>query len=157
MTAEDALSFVEQHGVVLVSANGAAPKLAEAIAGEAIKGSWWAHPQGPRIFNVLGAVTDSADIAVCRLLDGKVTLVHRRMWPALVRLADGFEGAQLAQVQQEHTASGRHVNHETPYPAWVPPEVVAQGRAMTEQDALALFGAWLPTPAARKARKVAKR
>jgi hypothetical protein len=156
MTAEDALAFVQEHGVVLVSAKGPAPKLTEAIAGEPIKGSWWAHAQGQRIFNVLGAVTDSADIAVCRLLDGKLTLVHRRMWPALVRLADRFEAAQLAKVQQEHTPSGRHVNLETPYPAWLPREVFVEGRAMSEQDALAIFGAWLPKPATRNARKAGK-
>ena len=45
-----ALDFVREHGVVLVSASGPAPKLTEAIAGEKIKGSWWGHPKGKQIF-----------------------------------------------------------------------------------------------------------
>ena len=47
MSAADALAFVERHGIVLESARHAAiPSLAEAIAGEPIRGSWWAHPKG---------------------------------------------------------------------------------------------------------------
>ena len=158
MSPGEALRFVEKHGVVLVSAKGAAPKLTEAIAGEPIAGSWWAHPQSHRIFAVLQEVTQSPKVLVCRLLDGKVTLVHRRMWPALVRLADRFPPAQLAQVEQEHTASGHHVAHETPYPDWVPAEVAAQPKAMEEEEALALLRPFLPAPrtTARKSRKIIK-
>ena len=58
------MAFVRQHGVVLVSAKGKAPSLVQAIAGEPIKGSWWGHPQGKRIFAVLSAVTDSDDVLV---------------------------------------------------------------------------------------------
>ena len=77
---EEALAFVG-HGVVLVRR---APFLAaEAIVGEPIKGSWWAHPQSHHIFAVLTAVTESEQVLVCRLVDGKVTLVHRRLWPRL--------------------------------------------------------------------------
>lgn len=32
---------------------GGAPRLTEALAGEPVKGSWWAHPQGRRIFAIL--------------------------------------------------------------------------------------------------------
>ena len=47
-TVREALAFVERHGAVLLSARGAAPSLAEWIAGEPIRGSWWA----PVIANV---------------------------------------------------------------------------------------------------------
>ncbi len=40
MTAEEAIAFVREHGVVLVSAKGPVPRLVEAIAGETIRGSW---------------------------------------------------------------------------------------------------------------------
>ena len=58
-TAEEALAFIRGHGVVLVSAKGTVPRLTEAIIGEPIKGSWWAHAQSHRIFAILQAVTDS--------------------------------------------------------------------------------------------------
>lgn len=143
-TPEAALAFVREHGVVLVSARGCAPRLTDAIAGEPVKGSWWAHPHGRLIFSILGAVTASDDILVCRLVKGKVTLVHRRLWPALVCLAGRFEPAQLARVREEHTPSGRHVNTEVPFPAWVAPDILTQGRAMDAQQARAILGHWLP-------------
>jgi len=142
-TPEEALAFIREHGVVLVSARGAVPRLTEAIVREPIKGSWWAHPQSHRIFAVLSVVTDSEEVLVCRLVDGKVTLVHRRLWPSLVRIASRFAPEQLAEVREEHTASGRHVIHEVPFPQWVPPEVLEQAPGTREDEALAAFGPWL--------------
>ena len=144
-TVEEALAFVRQHGVVLASAKGAAPRLTEAIVGEVIKGSWWAHPRSHHIYAILGAVTNSDQVLVCRLIDGKITLVHRRLWPSLVRLASRFAPEQLAQVREEHTPSGRHVSRVVPFPRWVPPGGSAQARRpCDEQQALAAFGAWVP-------------
>src|SRR5258706_15297029 len=123
MTAIEAISFIEQHGVVLASAKGPAPRLAEAIVGGSIKGSWWAHPKSRQIFTVFNAVADSEEVLVCRLVNEKVTFVHRRLWPALVRIAPQFSSRQIAQVQEEHTSSGRHVAREVAFPDWVPPGV----------------------------------
>jgi len=142
MTTKEALAFVEKHGVVLVSARGPVPRLTEMIAGEPIKGSWWSHPQSHQIFAVLEAVTESEDILVCRLVGGKVTLVHRRLWPSLVRVTKRFAPNRIAQVHQEHTAAGHHVNHEIPFPKWVPTEVRVQAKEISEPDALAALGPW---------------
>jgi hypothetical protein len=143
MTAEKALAFVREHGVVLASARGPVPRLTEAIAGGEIRGSWWAHPKGHQIHAVLSAVTDSDQILVCRLIDGKITLVHRRLWPALVRLAKRLGPEQVARVREEHTPSGRHANRIVPFPRWVPPEVSREADAIDEQQAIAAFGTWL--------------
>ena len=142
MTAVEALAFVEEHGVVLVSAKGPLPRLTEAIAGEPIKGSWWGHPKSHQIFAILEAVTASEDVLVCRLVKGKITLVHCRLWPALVRLAKRFPPDQIAKVRQEHTASGRHINKEVPFPQWVPPEVMKQAKSLGEEEATAALGEW---------------
>jgi hypothetical protein len=142
MTAAEAISFIQEHGVVLASAKGPVPRLTEVIVNEPIKGSWWAHPKSHQIFAVLQAVADSEDVLVCRLVKGKVTFIHRRLWPALVRAAKRFPSAQIAQVHEEHTASGRHVTHKVPFPQWVPPEVVDQAKAMSEKEALSALGPW---------------
>jgi len=42
----DPIRFVETHGVVLEEGRGVRPNLAEAIAGEPIRGSWWGHKKG---------------------------------------------------------------------------------------------------------------
>jgi hypothetical protein len=142
MTAAEALAFVEERGVVLVSAKGPVPRLTEVIAGAPIKGSWWGHPKSHQIFAILEAVTESEDVLVCRLVKGKITLVHRRLWPALVRVALRFPPDQIAKVRQEHTASGRHVNKEVPFPRWVPPEVKKQASSISEEAAIAALGQW---------------
>ena len=152
-TAQEALAFIEEQGVVLVSARGPAPRLTEAIIGEPIKGSWWAHAQSHHLHAILEAVTESGLVLVCRLINGKVTLVHRRLWPSLVRLANRFAPEQLAQVRQEHTPSGRHVNHEVPFPQWVPTDIADEASAMSEKEALVAFGVWL-SPSSPVAKRV---
>jgi hypothetical protein len=139
--AREALAFVERHGVVLVSAMGDAPRLVEAIAGAPIRGNWWTHPRARFIFAVLSQVVRSDDVLACRLLDGKVTLVHRRLWPALLRVADRFDRAQLAHLREEHLPSGRHATTEVPFPAWVPADVRAQALLLDEEQAMAALGA----------------
>lgn len=139
MNADAALAFVQRHGIVLVSAKGPAPRLTEAIAGEPIKGSWWGHSKGHQIFTVLQNLEDSPDILVCRFIAGRVTFVHRRLWPAIVKLANHFQPDQIARIRQEHTASGKHVNHLTAYPTWVPAEIVEQAKRLTTQEAEALL------------------
>jgi hypothetical protein len=143
-----ALAFVERHGVVLVSAKGPAPRLIDAIAGERINGNWWCHSRSSEIYNVVAEVSEADQVLVCRLVNGKLTLVHERLWPALARLANRVAPERIARVSEQHTASGRHVVHEAPFPAWVPPSVLRQARKMSENDASRLVGEWLPVPAA---------
>ena len=90
MTRRSALAFIKRNGIVLESARGPVPNLAEAVVGRRIRGSWWGHAKGKEIFWLTRAVRDSADVLVCRLVGGKVTYVHRRLWPALVRVARNF-------------------------------------------------------------------
>jgi len=138
-----ALGFIRKHGVVLQSAHGAVPTLVDAIVGERVRGSWWAHAQGRAIFQLLGAIYDSKQVLPCRLVDGKLTLVHRRLWPALVRLAPVLGSERLAEVRQEHTASGAHRTVTRPFPRWVPPAVRQAGAALAESEARAQLAAIL--------------
>lgn len=142
MNAQQALAFVEQHGVVLASAHGKVPALTEAIAGAPIKGSWWGHPEGKRIFAVLSEVQEHEDILACRLLAGKVTLVHRRLWPdvAALALAGDVAPAAVARLRQVHTASGKHVNEEIPFPHWLPAETATAAAALDPDRARAALG-----------------
>jgi hypothetical protein len=153
MSADAALAFIEAHGVVLVAARGPAPRLVEAVVGEPIQGSWWAHPASRRIFAVLQALEESGELLLCRLVEGKVTVVHRRLWPALVRLAHRFTPQQLAQIKQEHTASGKHVNRIVDYPGWVPASVRAAARELSDAEAEQVLAAVLARGAPRTAAK----
>jgi hypothetical protein len=142
MTFTEALTFVTTQGVVLEAGTGPVASLVEAVAGGPIRGSWWAHPQGRQIFAVTRAIRDCPDVLVCRLVGGKITYVHRRLWPALVRVAKRFPVADLAQVHEVHTASGRHVTQDIQFPDWVPDAVAAQALTLDEKRALSLLGSW---------------
>jgi hypothetical protein len=139
------LRFVEQHGVVLASARGPVPSIAEAVAGQPIVGSWWAHPKGKAIFAALSELDDADEVRCFKLVDGKVTFVHRRVWPALARLAsDGMIAAgRVASIQQEHMPTGEHRNLVTPFPDWVPDDVARAANALTIEAARAQLGAWI--------------
>jgi hypothetical protein len=145
MDAAAALEVVESLGVVLVAAKGPVPRMTEAIAGEPVVGSWWGHPKSHEIYAVLEVVTSSPDVLVCRAVDGKVTLVHRRLWPALICASDVIGTERLARVEQEHTARGHHVNHETPFPQWADADSLSAAASMTPSDALHQLGTWTST------------
>jgi hypothetical protein len=144
MTPESALAFVERHGIVLERAKGAIPNLVDTIAGAPVRGSWWSHPDARHIYHVLGVVHDSPDLLRCRLVDKKVTYAHRRVWPALVRLASRIGTARLDRQRQEHTASGAHRTVTTPFPAWVPADVLEEGNKLSVEAALAIVAPFVP-------------
>lgn len=136
---------MKTHGLVLESARGPVPNLAEEIAGKRINGSWWKHPKANTIFLCSRAIRNSPNVLVCRIVSGKVTYVHRRLWPALVRLADRFAPDQLASIREIHTASGKHKIEITAFPQLTPPEVISAGVKLTADQAAAL----LPIPLSR--------
>ena len=142
MTSAEALVFVRIHGVVLESGAGPVPSVANAVVGGPIHGSWWGHARSHEIFTLTRAVRDSSDVLVCRLIDGKITYVHRRLWPALVRISERFPRKNLAQVTEKHTASGRHVKEEIPFPGWVSKELSSKASKLEEEEALRALGAW---------------
>jgi hypothetical protein len=142
VTSAEARAFVYTHGLVLESGKGPVPSLVAAIVGEPIRGSWWSHARGREIFAVTRAVRDSPDVLVCRLLDGKITYVHRRLWPALVRLSEGFPDSNLARIREVHTTAGKHEVEETRFPGWVPHEVAAQASELDEKSAQRQLGPW---------------
>ena len=153
MTPKEAVAFVEQHGIVLQAARGPFPSLAEAIAGEPIRGSWWGHPKGREIFHAAEAVCDSPDVLVCKLVGGKVTYVHRRLWPALVKIASRLPRSGLARVWEEHTASGAHRSRRQPFPRWVPADVAKEAGALTASEAEATLSPLLALGGTRTTRK----
>jgi hypothetical protein len=139
----EALRFIRLHGIVLEAGAGHVPSLAEAISGRS--GAWWSHPQARLIFKLTRGVRDSADVLVCRLVGGKITYVHRRLWPALARLSGRFKKKDLAALREEHTASGRHRLVTVPYPDWLPPGL----SEVSEEKARRELGPVVPAFASR--------
>lgn len=143
MRIQEAMKIIKRHGVVLEAAKGPVPNLAEIIAGERIRGNWWGHPQGHQIFLLTRSIREMKDVLVCRLVEGKITYVHRRLWPALARLADHFETERLAAIREVHTGMGKHKVQTTKFSDWVPPGVSKEAEELTEDEALSQLGNWV--------------
>jgi hypothetical protein len=72
---------------LLLQHDKALPSATTIIAGAPITGSWWGHPKGKRIYDVLESLSDGP-LALCvKLVNGKRTYVHPRLWTAFLVLA----------------------------------------------------------------------
>ena len=100
--------------------------------------------------------SDRAEFA-CRDFHGEINFaalrnVHKDgLRPAVSnqKLADQFHPDQLAQVRDEHTPSGKHVNHIIEYPKWVPAEILEEAKLLAMQEAEALLKDFIAKPRAR--------
>ncbi len=135
MTPTQALILVKRNGITLESGRGRVPSLAQAIAGDSIRGSWLAHPKAHVIFRCSRAIRESKEVLVCRLVGGKVTYVHRRLWPALVKLGKQFDPDRVAAIREIHTATGKHKVDVVAFPKWVPSEVMRAAANLTAKQA----------------------
>jgi hypothetical protein len=63
----------------------------EILTGQFPRGSWWSHPQANAIYDILQDVERHPDLLSAKLLSGKVTFVHRRLWPALLTVVTARE------------------------------------------------------------------
>ena len=140
------MAVLIEHGMLLESAHGPLPSVAELVAGERISGSWWGHPSSHAIFDAINALAESPDVVRTRLVDGKVTLIHRRVWSALVRISDRFPIDRLAAIREEHTATGAHRVVQEDFPDWVPADVLRDAKALSEDAALARLPSCLRPP-----------
>lgn len=74
------------------------PSLCTAVAGGPVRGSWWSHAAAHRIFDAYGALAEHPDVACAKLIGGKVTLVHRRLWLPLVTVGQAREPWQTRRL-----------------------------------------------------------
>lgn len=85
---------LQKHGLLLQQ-DKVLPSVAGIIAGESIRGSWWSHPKGQAIFARLQQLEDDDEVLVTRLVSGKVTYVHKSLWPAFLGVAMSHAAWQL--------------------------------------------------------------
>lgn len=80
------LTALRRRGLLLLH-DAELPSVSGIVAGGPVRGSWWAHPKGHAIFRAANELHDRRDVVAVKLVKGKVTFVHRRLWPALQALA----------------------------------------------------------------------
>jgi hypothetical protein len=95
-----AARWLANEGIVTLSPAGEFPSLATYVSGESITGNWWSHPRANDIYNLFQKLSSSPNVIVAKLVDGKVTLIHKRFWPNLVRLAmdDTYRNKSLTKL-----------------------------------------------------------
>jgi len=89
----------ERYGLVLL-VDKMFPSVATIMAGEPIRGSWWGHPVGGQIFATASKLAAVPDTLTCKLLSGKVTYMHRRLWPSVLSVACSREPWQLSGLSE---------------------------------------------------------
>lgn len=91
------LRWLERYGLLL-AADPRLPSVTTLVSGGPIQGSWWGHPQAHEIFAVAEALEGHRDALSTKLVLGKVTYVHRRLWPAVAGVGGAREDWQLQQL-----------------------------------------------------------
>ncbi len=86
---------VAKRGLLLQS-GGELPSATTLVCGAPVSGSWWAHPKSSLIHWVLEELDDHPELTTAKLINGKVTLIHASLWPALVAIGGAREDWQTA-------------------------------------------------------------
>ncbi len=97
---------------------------------------------GDEIFVLTRTIRSAEGILVCRLVEGKVTYVHRRLWPAIFRLRASLRKESLGAIQEMHTSVGKHQVSVTPFPDWVPASAKERAERLTIPEAASQLGEW---------------
>jgi hypothetical protein len=72
------------------------PSVCGLIIGEPPSGSWWSHPLAHTIFHVNGQLEDHPDVLITKLISGKVTFVHRKLWSEIFAIGKTREAWQMS-------------------------------------------------------------
>ena len=88
---------LERDGFLLES-DPKLPSVCTLITGGPLRGSWWSHPMGQIIFAVNERLEDHPDVLITKLVSGKVTFVHRKLWGEVVAVGSAREKWQMKSL-----------------------------------------------------------
>lgn len=77
------------------------PSVVRMVGGPDVKGSWWGTKKGVDIYRILEWLELHPDVLPTRLVSGKVTFLHRRIWTEFLSIAAAREGWQMHALSQE--------------------------------------------------------
>jgi hypothetical protein len=76
-------SELERIGLLLEHDAGL-PSITTLVAGAPIRSSWWGHPLGHRIYDLINELASGSGKLSGKIVNGKVTYVHPRLWDAFL-------------------------------------------------------------------------
>jgi hypothetical protein len=120
MSCTEVRHLLEHYGVLLLQ-DKKLPSVVGTFTGEALSSSWWNHPRAHDIYQCL----EQLDVhgLPTRLIAGKVTYVHKRLWPVLAAVGGSNEKWQTDGLSTEARRLLRAAQQGT---------VAAKGRAAKE-------------------------
>jgi len=83
---------------LLLQTDANLPNVCAFVAGAPVRGSWWAHPRSHEIFRVNCELAEHPDVLVCKLVSGKITYLHRALWPAVIAIGRAREPWQMERL-----------------------------------------------------------
>ncbi len=86
---------------ILLEVDSRLPNIASLVAGERIIGLWWTHKRSRLIWRVLNRFLVSGGSLTVRLVSGKVTFVHRRLWADLLGVCTSGEDWQSKGLSKD--------------------------------------------------------
>ena len=93
-------SLLIEQGLLL-EADAELPSVTREIVVGPIKGSWWGHPRGREIYAVSRALHEHGDVLATKLVNAKITFVHRSEWGALWSIANSGEPWQTGDLSPD--------------------------------------------------------
>jgi hypothetical protein len=106
-TSETIVALLHTSGLLLQQ-DPLLPNVVTLLAGSPVRGSWWTHSAAHRIYGCLSEISRHPDVLVTRLVRGKITFVHRRLWPDVFAVARSQMPWQVAGL----SASGHKLYEE---------------------------------------------
>jgi hypothetical protein len=94
------LAELKEHGLLLQT-DANLPNVCALVAGAPVRGSWWAHPRSHEIFRVNCELAEHPDVLVSKLISGKVTYLHRPLWPSLIAIGRARESWQIERLSRD--------------------------------------------------------
>lgn len=107
----DLLDHLQEFDLLL-DADAKFPSITGLVVGDAIPGSWWAHPRAHEMFRLACQLRHHPDVLMVKLISGKVTLVHRPLWPAVYAIGTAREPWQMQGLSKEARALLKKVDKE---------------------------------------------
>src|ERR1700719_1882098 len=103
MTIEDLLDRLQEFDLLL-DTDPKFPSVTGLTVGDTGGRSWWAHPQAKQMYALSCALRDHPDVLMVKLISGKVTYIHRPLWPAIVAIGTAREPWQMDGLSKEAKA-----------------------------------------------------
>ena len=127
------LEILKKEGLLLTQ-DRTFPNVVAIVTGETLRGSWWAHPRCHEIFACLKAIAADPDVMVTKLIQGKVTFVHRRLWKAVLSVAMARDRWQTEGLSREAGALLEQVEREGTVQTSGPPSAELEQRLLVHGD-----------------------